>query len=232
MKRGQRRVYDELLQHYRESVLSKVPSGSSRGLGSSAFAVLEALLRLRQVACHPGLVDSKRRDEPSAKLEALVENLHQLVAEGHKSLVFSQFTSMLAIVGRRLEREGIRFTYLDGQTRDREKQIRRFQDDGRFPVFLISLKAGGLGLNLTAANYVFILDPWWNPAVELQAIDRAHRIGQTQRVFAYRMICADTVEQRISELQEHKKRLAEAIVDGEENILRNLTRQDLERLLS
>jgi len=232
MKRGQRRIYDELLQHYRESILSQVPGSGSRGLGSSTFVVLEALLRLRQAACHPGLIDPKRRDEPSAKLEALVENLEQLIDEGHKSLVFSQFTTMLSIVGSRLDEVGIPYAYLDGQTRQREKQVERFQTDKGCPVFLISLKAGGLGLNLTAANYVFILDPWWNPAVELQAIDRAHRIGQTQRVFAYRMICADTVEQRISELQEHKKRIADAIVDGQENILRSLTRQDLEQLLS
>ena len=194
--------------------------------------VLEALLRLRQVACHPGLVDEKRADDGSAKLDVLLENLEEVIDEGHKALVFSQFTSMLALVRRRLDAAGIEYCYLDGQTRDRRSVVEQFQTDPRKPVFLISLKAGGFGLNLTAAEYVFILDPWWNPAVEQQAIDRTHRIGQTRRVFAYRLICQDTVEQRIIELQDRKRKLADAIVGGEENLLRSLTRDDLEVLLS
>jgi SNF2 family DNA or RNA helicase len=127
---------------------------------------------------------------------------------------------------------GIVHEYLDGKTQDRRARVERFQTDKKCPVFLISLKAGGLGLNLTAADYVFILDPWWNPAVEQQAIDRAHRIGQTRHVFAYRLICKDTVEQRIAELQQKKKKLADAIIGGEENLMRTLTRDDLELLLS
>jgi len=165
-------------------------------------------------------------------LDVLVEQLSELIDEGHKALVFSQFTSMLALVRERLDSEKIVYEYLDGKTRDRKRCVERFQSDEKCPVFLISLKAGGLGLNLTAADYVFILDPWWNPAVETQAIDRAHRIGQTQHVFAYRLICQDTVEQRIAELQEQKRELAEAIIGGQENLLRSLTRDELQQLLS
>jgi len=247
MDHAQRKVYDDLLKYYRGTLLSKIdsgPAGASAGgasspsiLGGGAksgmpMMVLEALLRLRQAACHPGLIDDKRTDQPSAKLEALLENLAELTEEGHKALVFSQFTSMLAIVRKRLDATGIKYEYLDGKTQDRKSPVQRFQNDDKCPVFLISLKAGGLGLNLTAADYVFILDPWWNPAVEQQAIDRAHRIGQTRHVFAYRLICKDTVEQRIAELQQKKKKLADAIIGGEENLLRSLTREDLEMLLS
>ena len=226
---NQRRIYDALLAHYRNSLLGSIQSNR---IGQSAMMVLEALLRLRQAACHPGLIDPGHAAEPSAKIEALTAQLTELIAEGHKALVFSQFTSFLALVRTRLEEEGIAYAYLDGQTRDRQAPVKRFQDDAGCPVFLISLKAGGLGLNLTAAEYVFILDPWWNPAVETQAIDRAHRIGQTRPVFAYRLVCRDTVEQRIIELQERKRQLADAIVGGQGGILRNLTQDELKRLLS
>ena len=194
--------------------------------------VLEALLRLRQAACHPALIDAGRAGEPSAKMDVLLDRLGDLIEENHKALVFSQFTSMLALVRQRLDERSIRYSYLDGQTRHRKRVVDRFQTDPKCPVFLISLKAGGVGLNLTAAEYVFILDPWWNPAVEAQAIDRTHRIGQNRHVFAYRLICQDTVEQRILELQDKKRKLADAIVDGQPNLLQNLTKADLERLLS
>jgi SNF2 family DNA or RNA helicase len=229
MEPAQRAIYDGLLQHYRGALLSQV---DAQGVGGSAMMVLEALLRLRQAACHPGLIDQARSAEPSAKLDALTDRLTDLIEGGHKALVFSQFTSMLALVRKKLEEKNIVHEYLDGQTRHRRQHVQRFQTDPHCPVFLISLKAGGLGLNLTAAEYVFILDPWWNPAVEAQAIDRAHRIGQTRPVFAYRLICENTVEQRIAELQQRKKKLADAILGGQENLLRKLTRDDLERLLS
>lgn len=234
MEPAQREVYDQLLKHYRATLLgnTQAAAGGATGGNSSPMMVLEALLRLRQASCHPGLIDPAKTGEPSAKLEALVEMLVELIDEGHKALIFSQFTSMLAIVKNRLDELGITHEYLDGQTRDRKKHVERFQNDPECPVFLISLKAGGLGLNLTAAEYVFILDPWWNPAVEAQAIDRAHRIGQKSHVFAYRMICENTVEQRIAELQEKKKMLADAIIGGEGNLLSNLTRDDLSMLLS
>jgi superfamily II DNA or RNA helicase len=229
MEPAQRRVYNELRQHYRNALLKRI---DSEGLAKSKIQVLEALLRLRQAACHPGLLDPKRRDEPSAKLEVLLEQLRQVVEEGHKALVFSQFTSLLAIVRERLDSAGLVYEYLDGQTRDRQARVERFQNDPDCPLFLISLKAGGLGLNLTAAEYVFLLDPWWNPAVEAQAVDRAHRIGQTRQVFAYRLIARDTVEEKVLELQKNKRDLAAAIIGEENSLIRDLRREDLELLLS
>jgi SNF2 family DNA or RNA helicase len=154
-----------------------------------------------------------------------------VLEEGHKALVFSQFTSMLGILRSRLDEENIRYEYLDGQTRDRAAPVERFQTDPDSRLFLISLKAGGLGLNLTAAEYVYLLDPWWNPAVEAQAVDRTHRIGQTQSVFAYRLIAKDTVEEKVLELQQTKREIADAIINRENSLLRNLSREDLEVLL-
>jgi SNF2 family DNA or RNA helicase len=156
-----------------------------------------------------------------------------MVEGGHKGLIFSQFTSMLAIVRAQLDKRGIAYEYLDGQTplKARAAAVDTFQSDPARRLFLISLKAGGFGLNLTAADYVFILDPWWNPAVEAQAIDRAHRIGQDKKVIAYRLIAADTVESKILELQATKRELAEAIVSGQESLVRSLTREDLAGLL-
>ncbi|MCZ7592268.1 MAG: SWF/SNF helicase family protein [Kiritimatiellae bacterium] len=145
--------------------------------------------------------------------------------------MFSQFTSFLSLLREQLDASGIVYEYLDGQTTDRQRRVERFQSDPKCPLFLISLKAGGLGLNLTAAEYVFLLDPWWNPAVEAQAIDRAHRIGQTQKVMAYRLIAKDTVEEKVLALQESKRELANAILNENNAILRNLTREDLEFLL-
>ena len=179
-----------------------------------------------------GLLDKERLDDPSAKLDALLEQLAEVTAEGHKALVFSQFTSFLAIVRRRLDAEKIVYEYLDGRTHDRQQRVERFQNDPACPLFLISLKAGGHGLNLTAADYVFILDPWWNPAVEAQAVDRTHRIGQTRHVFAYRLIARDTVEEKVLELQKTKRDLAEAIISADSAVLRNLTAEDLRILLS
>jgi len=204
----------------------------SEGLAKSKIQVLEALLRLRQAACHPGLIDLKRSGEPSAKLDVLLEQLREVLDEGHKALVFSQFTSLLRIVRDRLEANGIVYEYLDGATRDRQAPVERFQSDADCRLFLISLKAGGLGLNLTAAEYVFILDPWWNPAAEAQAVDRAHRIGQTRQVFAYRLIARNTVEEKVLELQKTKRDLAAAIVGANNSLIRNLRREDLELLLS
>jgi superfamily II DNA or RNA helicase len=225
----QRKLYNELRAHYRSSLMGAI---EQQGLAKSKIQVLEALLRLRQAACHPGLLDAKRLDDPSAKLELLMDHLTDVVAEGHKALVFSQFTSLLAIVRRRLDAAGIVYEYLDGATRDRQQCVERFQNDPDCPLFLISLKAGGLGLNLTAAEYVFLLDPWWNPAVEAQAVDRAHRIGQTRQVFAYRLIARDTVEEKVLELQNTKRALAAAIISADNSPLRNLQREDIELLLS
>jgi superfamily II DNA or RNA helicase len=227
----QRRLYDQLRDHYRASLLAQI---SLEGLAKSKIHVLEALLRLRQAACHPGLIDDARAGMESAKLDLLLERLAELLDEGHKVLVFSQFTSLLALLKPRLAALGpIGIAYLDGATpaKARAAAVARFQDDESCRLFLISLKAGGVGLNLTAAGYVFLLDPWWNPAVEAQAIDRAHRIGQSKPVIAYRLVARDTVEERILSLQEKKRALADSILAGDESVLRTLTREDLEALL-
>ena len=229
MGKEQKRLYSEMRDHYRESLLGMV---NEQGLGKTRMHVLEALLRLRQAACHPGLLDPNRIGESSAKLDVLCAQIEELTQEGHKALIFSQFTSLLAIVRKHLDDRGIVYEYLDGQTRNRKQHVDRFQNDPDVPLFLISLKAGGLGLNLTAAEYVFLLDPWWNPAVEAQAIDRAHRVGQTRRVFAYRLICEDTVEEKIADLQRQKKGLADAILKENNSGLKNLTVEDLDMLLS
>jgi SNF2 family DNA or RNA helicase len=225
----QQRLYNELRDHYRDSLLGLV---QEQGMAKTRMHVLEALLRLRQAACHPALLDRSSPEDASAKLEVLVPHIEELLEEKHKTLVFSQFTSMLSIVRQHLDKKGIVYEYLDGQTRDRKERVERFQTDENCGVFLISLKAGGLGLNLTAADYVFILDPWWNPAVETQAIDRAHRVGQTRQVFAYRLICKNTVEEKIAELQQAKRELADAILEQNNSIMQNLTTDDLRLLLS
>jgi hypothetical protein len=229
LKPAQRKLYDELRQHYRDSLLQRI---ETEGLAKSKIMVLEALLRLRQAACHPGLIDIKRSGEPSAKLDSLLEQLREVLDAGHKALVFSQFTSLLKIVRDRLDADGVVYEYLDGKTRNRQACVERFQNDADCKLFLVSLKAGGLGLNLTAAEYVFLLDPWWNPAVEAQAVDRAHRIGQTKPVFAYRLIARDTVEEKVLELQKTKRDLAAAIIGQDNALIRNLRREDLELLLS
>jgi len=229
MEPVQRKLYTELKQHYQNALLHRI---DSQGLAKSKIQVLEALLRLRQAACHPGLIDPKRSGEPSAKLDVLLEQIREVLDEGHKALVFSQFTSLLRIVRDRLDKNGTVYEYLDGATRDRQTCVERFQNDPACGLFLISLKAGGLGLNLTAAEYVFLLDPWWNPAVEAQAVDRAHRIGQVRQVFAYRLIARDTVEEKVLELQKTKKDLAAAIIGADNSLIKNLRREDLELLLS
>ncbi len=225
----QRRLYDELRDHYRATLGQRI---DERGWGRSKILVLEALLRLRQAACHPGLVDPGRLGDPSAKLDLLLPQLREVLDEGHKALVFSQFTSFLHILRQRLDAEGIPYLYLDGHTRDRQERVEAFQSDPSRQLFLISLKAGGLGLNLTAADYVYLLDPWWNPAVEAQAIDRAHRIGQERPVFASRIVARDTVEEKILELQKSKRDLADAVIQADRGLLAGLGRAEVELLLS
>ena len=225
----QRKLYDELRDHYRATLLGRI---ETEGLAKSKIQILEALLRLRQAALHPGLIDKKHRAHSSAKLDMLLPRLTQIIDEGHKVLVFSQFTGMLSIVRDQLDKQKVTYEYLDGKTKDRQARVERFQTDEKCKLFLISLKAGGLGLNLTAAEYVFLLDPWWNPAVEAQAIDRAHRIGQTRQVFACRLIAKDTVEEKVLALQETKRSLADAIITADNSLIRTLGREDLELLLS
>lgn len=224
-----RKRYNELRDYYRDSLVNRA---TRSGMNAVRMHVLEALLRLRQVACHAGLVDKKLVNKPSAKLDVLLENIAEVVDEGHKALVFSQFTSLLTIVKSALDQRRLCYEYLDGRTRNRQERIDRFQSDPNCPLFLISLKAGGTGLNLTAADYVFLMDPWWNPAVEKQAIDRAHRIGQKRPVFAYRLVTSDTVEEKIIELQSKKRELADAIISGDKSVMSGLTLEDLRLLLS
>ncbi|MCC7535268.1 MAG: DEAD/DEAH box helicase [Deltaproteobacteria bacterium] len=231
----ERALYDDLARHYRDALLGRVRRD---GIKRAAFHVLEALLRLRQAACHPGLLDPKRRTRGSAKLDVLFEQLDTLADadadDPHKVLVFSQFTSLLDLVEPGLRERGVVFERLDGRTTDRAARVARFQDDPEVRVFLLSLKAGGTGLNLMAADYVYLLDPWWNPAVETQAIDRAHRIGQRRPVVAYRLIAAATIEERVAELQGRKRALADAILESDTGTraLADLTVADLERLLA
>src|SRR5512143_1152743 len=225
----QREFYDALLASYRRSVLEQV---DRFGIGRSGMHILEALLRLRQAACHPGLADPLMIAAPSAKLDALLPRLEEVAEQGHKALVFSQFTSFLALARARLEAAGIPYEYLDGGVRDRQSRVDRFQTDAACPLFLIRLKAGGHGLNLTAADYVFLLDPWWNPAVEAQAIDRAHRIGQTRSVIATRLVARDTIEEKILELQASKRALADAILGQDQGVLAGIGRAELEALLA
>ena len=189
---------------------------ASRGFARSQIVILDALLKLRQVCCDPRLVKATaaRKVPERAKLDLLMAMLPELVDEGRKVLVFSQFTSMLALIEHELDKMGIAYVTLTGDTVDREVPIRRFQD-GEVPIFLISLKAGGVGLNLTAADTVIHYDPWWNPAVENQATDRAHRLGQDKPVFVYKLIVSGSIEEKILALQERKAELAAGILSDD-----------------
>jgi SNF2 family DNA or RNA helicase len=220
----ERGVYDAVRAATRADVLALLAGGGN------VLAALEALLRLRQAACHPALVPGQEAAS-SSKLDLLVEALATAAAEGHKALVFSQWTSLLDLVEPHLRTAGLTFARLDGSTRDRGAVVAEFQSPSGPPVMLLSLKAGGTGLNLTAADHVFLCDPWWNPAAEDQAADRAHRIGQDRPVMIYRLVATDTVEERILALQERKRALAEAAVGGGAAGGAALTRQDLLALL-
>ncbi|MEC9466006.1 MAG: DEAD/DEAH box helicase [Myxococcota bacterium] len=220
----ERAAYDAIRAATQEEIVAKLESGAS------VMEALEALLRLRQAACHRALVPGQSADT-SSKLQRLQETLGELIPAGHRSLVFSQWTSLLDHVERELEESGIAFCRLDGSTRDRASVVDTFQAPDGPPVMLLSLKAGGTGLNLTAADHVFMLDPWWNPAVEDQAADRAHRIGQEKPVFVHRLVARDTVEEKILELQERKRELAELAI-GDATGATSLTRDDLVALLS
>ncbi|ACV67585.1 SNF2-related protein [Desulfohalobium retbaense DSM 5692] len=226
----QAKLYSEIRDHYRAQVLSRV---EEKGLAQSKMHVLEGLLRLRQVACHPKLVGGNGQYE-SGKLQELRERITAVVGSGHKALVFSQFTRFLRLIKDMLESEGIAYCSLDGRTpaKRRQERVARFQDVDGPPVFTISLKAGGTGLNLTAADYVFIADPWWNPAVEMQAVDRTHRIGQDKTVFTYRFVTEGTVEEKIRTLQNQKQELVQSVLSGSKGVLKELSREDLEVLLS
>ncbi|MBC8104790.1 MAG: SNF2 helicase associated domain-containing protein, partial [Cytophagales bacterium] len=231
MEPAQRRLYDRLRDQFRAQLLGMIGEEDKTTAGGAQMKILEGLLRLRQVCCHPRLVEPEF-EGGSAKFTALLETLETLRAEGHKALVFSQFTKMLAILKTELDARGIPYLYLDGKTRDRQSPVDQFQNDAAVPFFLISLKAGGVGLNLTAADYVLHIDPWWNPAVERQATDRAHRIGQDKPVFVYKFVAKDSVEEKILALQDRKRALVDQLISAEGGLFKSLTRSDIEALFS
>jgi non-specific serine/threonine protein kinase len=228
MDPAQFKLYLRTRDYYRGMLLGML---EKEGLNASRMKILEGLLRLRQIANHPLLVDDKFRGS-SGKFELLLDTLETLKAENHKALVFSQFVKMLSLVRKEMDARQMRYTYLDGQTTARQEQVDRFQASPEIPFFLISLKAGGLGLNLTAADYVLHIDPWWNPAVEMQASDRTHRIGQEKPVFVFKLIARDSVEEKILQLQERKRSLVDQIITTEASFFKDLTAEDVGALFS
>ncbi len=230
MDKNQRRIYDAYRNDYRERILGAI---ENQGIQRSQLTVLQGLMKLRQICDSPAIIKDESYPNYSVKIDELSKEIEENVGN-HKVLIFSQFLGMLSLIKDKLHQHNVKFEYFDGSTsvQDREKAINNFQNDESCRVFLISLKAGGVGLNLTAADYVYIVDPWWNPAVEQQAIDRTHRIGQTKNIFAYRMICKDTVEDKIIHLQERKRLLASDLISTESGFVKSLTRDDIEYLFS
>jgi non-specific serine/threonine protein kinase len=228
MEPAQRKLYNRQRDYYRALLLKLIQED---GMSDARMKILEGLLRLRQICCHPRLADPEFKGG-SAKLEQLLETLDNVRAEGHKALIFSQFVQMLSIVRAELDARAMPYAYLDGSTRDRQAEVDRFQNDEALPCFLISLKAGGVGLNLTAADYVIHIDPWWNPAVEQQASDRTHRIGQDKPVFVYKLVARDSVEEKILQLQDHKRALVDQLISPEGGVFKALTRDDVEALFT
>jgi SNF2 family DNA or RNA helicase len=220
-----RKLYDTRLQRERQRILGLIDD-----FDRNRFTILRSITLLRQLSLHPSLVEEGHDDVPCAKLGALVEQLGEVIGGAHRALVFSQFTGFLAKVRERLDREGIGYCYLDGRTRKRDRVIERFKQ-GTDPVFLISLKAGGFGLNLTEADYCFLLDPWWNPAAEAQAIDRTHRIGQTRPVNVYRTIASETIEEKVLALARRKAELFSGVMDDGDLFAGSLTADDIRGLL-
>ncbi|HUN23374.1 MAG TPA: SNF2-related protein [Anaerolineales bacterium] len=228
MEPGQKRLYEQTRDNFRMEIMGLM---QSEGIVKARMKILEGLLRLRQICNHPRLIHSTYSGT-SAKFEAILETLQTLHAEGHKTLVFSQFTQMLKLIRRQMDDEGLLYSYLDGKTEDRQTQVDQFQNTPEITFFLLSLKAGGVGLNLTAADYVLLVDPWWNPAAEMQATDRAHRIGQDKPVFIYKFITRDTVEEKILQLQESKKALVEQLITSESSFFKNLDANEINQLFS
>ena len=230
MGTAQRKIYDAYRNDYRDKLLGMV---EEKGIQKSQLSILQGLMKLRQICDSPAIIKDEHYPNESVKLDELTREIAENIGD-HKALVFSQFLGMLSLIKEQLTKLGIDYEYFDGGStiQEREKAIERFQNDTNCRVFLISLKAGGVGLNLTAADYVYIVDPWWNPAVEQQAIDRTHRIGQTKNIFAYRMICNDTVEDKILKLQDRKRSLAKELISDEEGFVKSLTKDDIAYLFS
>ncbi len=229
MESGQRKMYLRTRDYYRGLLMGLLEDGKQ--VDDVRFKILEGLLRLRQICNHPALLDHDFHGE-SGKFELLTETLDTLRSEGHKVLVFSQFVEMLKLLRRDLDQRHVPYLYLDGRTTDRQERVDEFQSDAEIPFFLISLKAGGVGLNLTAADYVIHIDPWWNPAVEMQASDRTHRIGQDKPVFIYKLIVRDSVEEKIIQLQDRKKDLVGQLITTDSGFLKSLTSEDVKVLFS
>jgi superfamily II DNA or RNA helicase len=231
MEEEQRKVYDAYRNDYRDKILGTI---EMQGIQKSQLTILQGLMKLRQICDSPAILnETEKYPNHSIKLDELAREITENIGD-HKALIFSQFLGMLALIRHKLKELDVKFEYFDGSTsaQERERAIQSFQNNHECRVFLISLKAGGVGLNLTAADYVYIVDPWWNPAVEQQAIDRTHRIGQTKNIFAYRMICKDTIEDKILQLQDKKRVLAKDLIADDEGFVKALTRQDVEYLFS
>ncbi len=231
MEEEQRSIYEAYRNSYRDKILGAI---DQQGIDKSQLTILQGLMKLRQICDSPAILNEEEKfPNNSIKLDELAREISENIGQ-HKALIFSQFLGMLALIKEKLKEQNVPFEYFDGSTSpaDREKAIQNFQSNDDCRVFLISLKAGGVGLNLTAADYVYIVDPWWNPAVEQQAIDRTHRIGQTKNIFAYRMICIDTIEDKILQLQEKKKTLAKELISDETSFVKALTKADVEYLFS
>jgi SNF2 family DNA or RNA helicase len=228
MTAEQEQKYEEVKSFYRHKILDQI---DKEGINNSRMMILEGLTKLRQISNHPKMTEVKYTGG-SGKLEDVSFMIENAMLEGHKLLIFSQFVKHLDIVRELLNERKIPFAYLDGSSTDRKEQVEKFNGDPDLKIFLISIKAGGLGLNLTEADYVFILDPWWNPAVEAQATDRAHRIGQKKKVFTYKFITRNTVEEKILQLQKHKLKLSENLIQNEESVIKALTREDIEMLMN
>jgi SNF2 family DNA or RNA helicase len=227
MTERQSEVYETTKSEYRNALLDNMmQERSARG----QIALLQGLTKLRQMANHPRMTDEGYTGD-SGKFDTVIEMLQTVATEGNKVLIFSQFVKHLELFREYFDREKIRYAYLDGGTKDRSEAVRHFKENEEVKIFLISIKAGGVGLNLTEADYVFILDPWWNPAVEQQAIDRSHRIGQERNVFIYKFISKDTVEEKITALQARKKSLATSLITTEESFVKSLSPDDLKELL-
>ena len=231
MEKEQRKIYDAYRNSYRDKIMGVI---DEQGIDKSQLTILQGLMKLRQICDSPAILnEDEKYPNHSIKLEELTREIEENIGE-HKALIFSQFLGMLALIKEKLKEQGVPFEYFDGSTsiNDRQRAIENFQNKDECRVFLISLKAGGVGLNLTAADYVYIVDPWWNPAVEQQAIDRTHRIGQTKNIFAYRMICIDTIEDKILQLQERKRKLASELISDDINFVKALSKSDVEYLFS
>jgi SNF2 family DNA or RNA helicase len=228
MTAQQEEKYEEVKSYYRNKILDNIEKS---GVKKSQLLLLQGLTQLRQIANHPKMTDPEYTGD-SGKLEDVIYMIENALSEGHKILIFSQFVKHLTIVREYFDKQEWKYAYLDGSTKNRQEQVENFQNNENIRLFLISLKAGGLGLNLTRADYVFLLDPWWNPAIEAQAVDRAHRIGQKNKVFTYKFITRNTVEEKILALQQNKIRLASDLITTEESFIKKLDASDIASLLS